>query len=344
MLFQSVERLISPTPIHHRQAIAIALVGLAVNLVCAWLLRGDHPHHDHPHEHHHAHGHDAPRRPRARSSRGPEPPRRVRPRAGRCGDVGPGDRCADGRHVVGRGTGSMRPWASSARCWSPAWARGLLRGQPARCCWTRRWTRRWSGKSTRSSPEVHGPPSSAICTCGGIGRGKYACIVALVTAGDAQPSDFKRAAGHPRGTGSHQRGDQPGPALLRLRGPEGVDRMNGTRVRPQNGPNLDAKHRRASKRAQSRRKAQAGLRPGEHLQQRVGPFWGLTLRAGVAKGTGRCCAACPGASLGCATRLPQRPWPPRRGRHSFCQHPQCPPPLRRFQRPFRTGTVSIGVE
>ena len=54
MLFQSVERLISPTPVHYDQAIAIACVGLAVNLVCALLLKGDNGHH---HEHHHGHTH-----------------------------------------------------------------------------------------------------------------------------------------------------------------------------------------------------------------------------------------------------------------------------------------------
>ena len=38
MLYQSVERLASPTPIHYDQAIAIAVVGLLVNIACAWLL------------------------------------------------------------------------------------------------------------------------------------------------------------------------------------------------------------------------------------------------------------------------------------------------------------------
>lgn len=55
MAVQSVQRLANPSPIHYDQAIAIAAVGLAVNLVCAWLLRG---HHDHDHDHHHRHGHD----------------------------------------------------------------------------------------------------------------------------------------------------------------------------------------------------------------------------------------------------------------------------------------------
>jgi cation diffusion facilitator family transporter len=62
MVFQSVERLISPSAIHYDQAIAIAIVGLLVNLASAWLLKDGHHHdhgHDHGHAHHeHAHGHD----------------------------------------------------------------------------------------------------------------------------------------------------------------------------------------------------------------------------------------------------------------------------------------------
>ncbi|MFI5443906.1 CDF family Co(II)/Ni(II) efflux transporter DmeF [Polaromonas sp. UC242_47] len=54
MLYQSVERLISPSAIHYDQAMAIGGVGLMVNLVCAWLLRGGH---DHGHQHH-GHGHE----------------------------------------------------------------------------------------------------------------------------------------------------------------------------------------------------------------------------------------------------------------------------------------------
>lgn len=61
MLWQSVERMFSPSPIHYDEAIAIAVLGLAVNLLCAWLLRDtphDHGHgHGHSHEHHHEHGH-----------------------------------------------------------------------------------------------------------------------------------------------------------------------------------------------------------------------------------------------------------------------------------------------
>ncbi len=60
MVYQSVERLLAPTPIHYNQAIAIAVLGLAVNLVCAWLLKDGHAHHHHHHGDHaqHDHHHD----------------------------------------------------------------------------------------------------------------------------------------------------------------------------------------------------------------------------------------------------------------------------------------------
>ena len=55
MAIQSVERLLSPSSIHYEQAIGIAALGLVVNLLCAWLLKGGQHHHHHGHEHH---GHD----------------------------------------------------------------------------------------------------------------------------------------------------------------------------------------------------------------------------------------------------------------------------------------------
>lgn len=56
MLYQSIERLINPTAVHYDQAIAIAVLGLVVNLACAYLLKDDHTHgHDHEHDHGHAH-------------------------------------------------------------------------------------------------------------------------------------------------------------------------------------------------------------------------------------------------------------------------------------------------
>lgn len=61
--YESLERLVNPVPIAFDEAIPLAAVGLAVNLVSAWLLReaGDqenaagHAHAHHEHEHHHDH-------------------------------------------------------------------------------------------------------------------------------------------------------------------------------------------------------------------------------------------------------------------------------------------------
>ena len=81
------------------------------------------------------------------------------------------------------------------------------------------------------------------------------------------------------------------------------ERLRGNRMHPRKPP----------KQSQSRRKAELGLGPNEHLQRRVGLFWGLTRRAGVAKGPARPCIACPDVSPGCAPRGARGPWPPRRG-------------------------------
>lgn len=51
MVFGSVERIFSPQPIHYREAILVAALGLMVNVVCAFIL-------GHAHDHGHAHGHD----------------------------------------------------------------------------------------------------------------------------------------------------------------------------------------------------------------------------------------------------------------------------------------------
>lgn len=57
MLIGSVERIVSPQPIRYKEAIVIAVLGLAVNLVCALILGKAH-HHGHGHSHGHAHDHN----------------------------------------------------------------------------------------------------------------------------------------------------------------------------------------------------------------------------------------------------------------------------------------------
>lgn len=59
MCFSSIERLLNPVVIYYNEAIFIAIIGLIVNLVCAWLLHDDHSHHPHSHDHsEHNHSHD----------------------------------------------------------------------------------------------------------------------------------------------------------------------------------------------------------------------------------------------------------------------------------------------
>ncbi len=60
MIFGSIERLLSPQPIHYQEAMLVAALGLIVNVVSALLL--GHAHHDDPHDHAadaaHSHHHD----------------------------------------------------------------------------------------------------------------------------------------------------------------------------------------------------------------------------------------------------------------------------------------------
>ncbi|MGK6315310.1 CDF family Co(II)/Ni(II) efflux transporter DmeF [Neorhizobium sp. DT-125] len=56
--WESVVRLADPVAIDFDQAIWVAVLGLAVNLVSAWLLRDEDHHHDGHRGHHGAHGHD----------------------------------------------------------------------------------------------------------------------------------------------------------------------------------------------------------------------------------------------------------------------------------------------
>jgi cation diffusion facilitator family transporter len=61
--YEAVSRLINPVPISFNEAIPIAVVGLAVNVVSAWLLSGGH-HHGHSHDHAHGNGHGHDEEPR----------------------------------------------------------------------------------------------------------------------------------------------------------------------------------------------------------------------------------------------------------------------------------------
>ena len=60
MLAESAQRLFNPHVIHFNEAIGVAVIGLLVNIISAFLLQDHHVHeaHDHDHERHHHHHHD----------------------------------------------------------------------------------------------------------------------------------------------------------------------------------------------------------------------------------------------------------------------------------------------
>ncbi len=62
MVTASVERIVTPQPIHYQEAMIVAALGLVVNIVCAVILAGAHDHHHHDHHdsagHHHDHAHE----------------------------------------------------------------------------------------------------------------------------------------------------------------------------------------------------------------------------------------------------------------------------------------------
>ncbi len=59
IFYESVIRLVHPVAIAYGEAIAVAALGLGVNLVSAWLLRDSHDHDHHGHGHSHGSSHDS---------------------------------------------------------------------------------------------------------------------------------------------------------------------------------------------------------------------------------------------------------------------------------------------
>lgn len=183
MLFQSVERLVSPSPIHYDEAIAIGVVGLTVNLVCAWLLKGSHSHHEHHGGHGHSHGHDHHEDLNLRSAY---------------------------IHVVADAATSVLAIVAlfGGKLWSASWLDPVMGIVGAGLVGT--WAYGLLRDSSRVllDAEMNAPVVEEIreviaasevkaeisdLHVWRVGKGKYACIVGLLTtAPDATPDDFRR--------------------------------------------------------------------------------------------------------------------------------------------------------
>ena len=179
MLFQSVERLLSPTPIRYDEAIAIAVIGLGVNLACAWLLKGGHGH-DHSG---HDHGHAAPHHDlNLRSAY---------------------------VHVVADAATSVLAIAAliGGKFWAVPWLDPVMGMVGAALVAVWAWGLMRDSGRVLLDAEMNAPVVAEIrevidaspirATISDlhvwrVGKGKYACMVSLVTLADAQPEDFKR--------------------------------------------------------------------------------------------------------------------------------------------------------
>ena len=182
MLYQSVERLASPTTIHYDEAIAIGVVGLLVNLACAWLLRGGHQHELHGHGHDDAHGHAHHQDLNLRSAY---------------------------VHVVADAATSVLAIVAlfGGKVWGAAWldpVMGIV-GAGLVAVWAYGLMRD-SGRvlldAEMNAPVVQeirdvidaSPVKATLCDLHvwRVGKGKYACIVSLATTAAVEPDFFKQ--------------------------------------------------------------------------------------------------------------------------------------------------------
>ena len=181
MLYQSIERLVAPTPIHYDQAIAIAVIGLLVNLTCAWLLKDGHGHdhhHAHPDQEIHGHHHDL----NLRSAY---------------------------LHVIADAATSVLAIVAliGGKFWGASWLDPVMgiAGAGLVAVWAYGLLRD-SGRVLLDA-EMNAPVVAEIrevieaspikanisdLHVWRVGKGKYACILSLVTTDDAEPDYFKR--------------------------------------------------------------------------------------------------------------------------------------------------------
>ena len=184
MLFQSVERLLSPSPIRYDEAIAIAVIGLGVNLACAWLLKGGHGH-DHS-GHDHGHGHDG--------------------HAVQHHDLNLRSAYV---HVVADAATSVLAIAAliGGKFWGAPWLDPVMGMVGAALVAVWAWGLMRDSGRVLLDAEMNAPVVAEIrevidasliramisdLHVWRVGKGKYACMVSLVTLADAQPEDFKR--------------------------------------------------------------------------------------------------------------------------------------------------------
>jgi cation diffusion facilitator family transporter len=189
MGIESVSRLLSPAPIRFDEAIPVAVLGLAVNIVSAWLLsHGAAGHQDHSdnqaggsHDHRHHHHHDLNLRS-AYLHVVADAATSVLAIVALVGGKYFGASWLDpmmgivGTILVGR------------------WALGLLR-DTGRVLLDAEMDAPVVAEVREVVESLAGPPVLRDLHVWRVGKGKYACIVSLAASDDLQPEDVRRALG-----------------------------------------------------------------------------------------------------------------------------------------------------
>jgi cation diffusion facilitator family transporter len=195
MVLGSLERLVAPRPIHYEQALAVAALGLAVNVVCALILGRAHDDPHHSHDHGHAHGPDG-----HEHEHGHHPDLNLK---------------SAYLHVIADAATSVLAITALAGGWFYGWARldplmGIV-GAALVGSWAVGLLKE-TGRALLDA-EMDGPVVDEIRTALAglpvparvldlhvwrVGKGRYACIVSLASPGPLAPADVRSClAVHP---------------------------------------------------------------------------------------------------------------------------------------------------
>jgi Co/Zn/Cd efflux system component len=228
MVVGSVERILSPAPIHYQEAIVVAVLGLVVNIVCALILGQAHHHghdHGHGHGHGHHHGHAWPRRPRPPR---PQPEVGLCARHRRCGHLGAGHRGAGGRLALGLVLAGPAD-GPGGRGAGGVWAKGLV-VDTAKVLLDREMDHPVVEEIREVVEADAGTGDSRLADLHvwRVGQGAYACALTVVT---HDRSSRRRRAPAPvgaRGGGAQHHRDPPLPgSSLKQAGQSGAVRRPG---------------------------------------------------------------------------------------------------------------------
>ena len=199
MGIESVSRLFSPAPIRYDEAIPVAVLGLAVNVVSAWLLSTGAHTHDHGHAQGSAHDHAPPRQ--TVTSQGSTTPHHhhhdlnlrsayLHVLADAATSVLAILALVGGRYFGAAWLDPMMGIAGTVLV--GRWALGLLR-DTGRVLLDAEMDAPVVAEVREVISTLQGPPTLRDLHVWRVGKGKFACIVSIAAADDLDPEEVRRA-------------------------------------------------------------------------------------------------------------------------------------------------------